>query len=261
MKETKTGAWIAGTVVVSLLLGVAGWFLAISPALASASEKRLEAEAQVAQNDVARARINQLKAQFEQMDSLTAQLGTLRGQLPTDAQLAEFKRQVAATAAVHAVTVIAVQTSTPAPVAAPAPAAPVADTADPAAAPAEPAADPAAAQPAAAPDASLYAVPVTIDVLGGYANVLAFLSDLQQAQPRLLAVESITNASQQAAEPSGGKPATAAGDLGMVVTGYLFALPAPAAAPGAEPTADATPAPAAPLPVPDPAKNPMVPLG
>lgn len=259
MKETKTGAWIAGTVVVSLLLGVAGWFLAISPALATASEKRVEAEAQIAQNDVTRGRINQLKAQFEQMDTLTAELGTLRAQVPTDAQLAEFKRQVAATAATHAVTVVALQTSTPTALAAPA-AAPAADpAADPAAAPADPATDPAAAPPAAAADASLYAVPVTVDVLGPYANVLAFLADLQQAQPRLLAVESITNASQELAEPSGGKPATVPGDLGMVVTGYLFALPAPA--PVAQPTDAATPAPVAPLPVPDPAKNPMVPLG
>lgn len=260
MKETKTGGWIAGTVIVSLLLGVAGWFLLISPTFAAASETRTEAEAQVAQNDLTRSRISELKAQFEQIDTLTAELEGLQAQIPTTAELAEYRRQVAASAATHSVTVVALQTSNPTAVTPPAAPAPAADapTEEGAAAPADGAATPPATADPAAVQASLYAIPVTIDVLGSYPNVLAFLADLQSAAPRLLAVETVTATAQQAAEAGGGKPATVPGDLGVVVSGYLFALPDTAPV---VPDPAATPAPVAPLPVPDPARNPMVPLG
>ncbi|MBD7916843.1 type 4a pilus biogenesis protein PilO [Cellulomonas sp. Sa3CUA2] len=260
MKEAKSGPWIAGTVVVSLLLGAAGWLLMISPAFAAASETRVEAEAQVAQNDLTRIRINELKTQFEQIDALKAELNGLQAQIPTDGQLAEYRRQIAVTAAAHSVTVVALQTSTPTPVLPPVVEAPVEAPAEGEAAPTDDAAAaPAAPDPAVAQQA-LYAIPVTIDIVGTYQNVLAFLADVQSNQPRLLAVETITATSQQAAEASGGKPATAPGDLGLVVAGYLFALPDAAPVTPEVPADGEAPAPA-PLPVPDPAKNPMVPLG
>lgn len=256
MKETKTGPWIAGTVVVSLLLGAAGWFLLIAPTFAGATEVRMEAEAQVAQNDITRGRINELKAQFEQIDTLTAELAALRSQIPTDAQSAEYRRQLGATAATHGVTVISVQTSTAMAVAPPAAAAAPAEGEAEAAPTDEATAPPAGTEPAA-PQQSLFAIPVTVDVVGTYAGVLAFLSDLQATQPRLLAVETLTATSQQVAEASGGKAATAAGDLQLVVTGYLFAQPDVAEAVEVPAEVPAPPT----LPVPDPARNPMVPLG
>lgn len=264
MKETKTGAWIAGAVVLSLVLGAAGWFLMIAPAFAAASETRVQAESQVAQNDVTRARLTRLKAQFEQLDELTAELDELRAEVPTTAELAEFRRLVSSIAAEHGVTVVAVQTSTPTALAPPAPPAPAPvegeESADAAASPDEGAAP--VEQPAAATD-GLFAIPLSLDVLGTYPAVLAFLDDLQEKQPRLVAVETLTATGQLAAEAGGGKPATAPGDLGLVVTGYLFAQPDvvdPAVpVPGAD--GEGSEGEAAPLPAPAPEANPMVPLG
>lgn len=256
MKDTKSGPWIAGAVVVSLLLGVAAWFLAISPTMTAAAETRAEAEAQVAQNDLTRNRLNHLKTQFEQIDTLRAELEGLRKQIPTDADLAEYRRQVAATAATHGVTVVALQTSTAAPLVQPAPAVAPSDAG------VEGEVQEQAQQPtdaaSAAPTVGLHALPVSIELLGTYPAVLAFLQDLQQTQPRMIAIASLSASSTGTAEAGAGKPATAPGDLALVVTGYLFALPEPAdpAATPDGPTAEPEP-----LPVPDPAANPMVPLG
>ena len=50
MTGSKSGPWIAGAVIVSLLLIVASWFLAISPVMASTALANEAAEAQRDQN-------------------------------------------------------------------------------------------------------------------------------------------------------------------------------------------------------------------
>ena len=94
MSAPRSGPWIGGTVAVSLTLGLAGWFLAISPTLATASETRTAAQAQEDQNGVAEARIASLKEQFTQIDQLKAELAAMRLQIPTSYDLAAYQREL-----------------------------------------------------------------------------------------------------------------------------------------------------------------------
>lgn len=264
MAAPKAGPWIAGTVAASLTVGLAGWFLVISPVFATASETRAQAEAQVDQNALTETRIVRLKEQFEQLDALRAQLASARLQIPTSYDLAAYQRELSTLAAMHGVTVTSLQTGLAEPIV-PVGSAPVAEVpatddaaaTDPAAAPAADGSTTAPAATGATPVDSFYAVNASLNVVGTHQSVLAFLDALQRGAQRLFLVEGISGSALGSAEPSGGRPATNPGDLELTVTGYLFVLPETAVAPTVTDPAAAPPA----LPVPDPAKNPFAPLG
>ncbi|MGY4642602.1 hypothetical protein [Cellulomonas sp. URHB0016] len=261
MTGTKAGPWITGTVFAALVILIAAWFLGVSPQLSAAADNKEQAQAQTDANLQLESKIAVLATQFAKLDEYKAQLAAARLQIPTDAQLAAYQRELNQIASAHEVVIVnlSVNSSTEIKVAAPAAAAPVeGDAAAGGDAAAEP--DPAAAADAAAA-ASLdvpgfYEVPVSLEVIGTYQNVLAFVQDAQAGTTRLLMVTGVNGASQGAAEASGGRPATAPGDLDVVLSGSLFALADQSAAPVAVDPA----APKAPLPVPPGDKNPMVPL-
>ncbi len=102
-------------------------------------------------------------------------------------------------------------------------------------------------------------VPITVEVVGTYANVTAFLNDVQAGTQRLLLVTGLDAKKTDAAEASGGRPATADGDLDLLISGSLYVLQDQAAAATPEVTDPATPP--APLPVPPGDKNPLAPIG
>lgn len=258
MAAPKAGPWIAGTVAVSLVVVLAGWFLMISPIVASASETRAQAQAQEDQNALTQVRIAALAEQFGQLDQLKAELAAMRVQIPTSYDLASYQRELSNLAATSSVTLTSVETGLATPfvpvgAAAPAPA-PAADEA------AAPAAEGEAAAPAATGPVGvegLYAMTTNLNVVGTYPNVLAFLQSLQTGSQRLFLVESLSGTALDASEASAGRPATSPGDLELAVTGSLYVLTETRA-----PVVAADPAAAPPvLPVPDPAKNPFAPLG
>jgi Tfp pilus assembly protein PilO len=255
MTKNKAGGWIAGTAFLSILILVAAWFLLVSPTLATAAETRTSADSQLEQNGVQKIKLVKLKEQFENIDALRAELAALQVQVPSTADVATYKRQVDAVALAHTVTVVSFQTAPAVAIAAPVVEAPVAETPPAEGAPA----DSEAVAPAPAPPApETFVVPVVLDVIGSYDNVLAFLNDLQTATPRLLLVEQIAGSAQTPAEAGGGKPQINEGDLEVVVNGSLYVLPpTPTAAPVPDPAAE--PAPPAPLP-PSNGRNPLLPL-
>lgn len=271
MSGSKTSTWVAGTVLVSLLLSAAGWFLLISPQLSAAGLVRGEAESVEMSNVALADRVKVLEEQFTQIDTFKAELAGLRTQVPADDQVSAYLRTLDAAAVTHGVTLTSVigaaatdlipLTETVAAglgadaAAVAVPAAPAeAQATDPSAA--DPAADGAAAAPPAEAPAAVVQVPITINVKGGYAAVHAFVDQLQQSPERLLLVTSVSVIGQQ--ESTDGTTTTVAGDAEATIVAYLYALPAkaPVAAPveGAE-----APAPV-PLPVPDPGRNPLVPV-
>ncbi|WP_258723183.1 hypothetical protein [Cellulomonas sp. NS3] len=268
MAAPKAGPWIAGTVAASLTVGLAGWFLVISPVFAAASETRVQAESQVDQNALTETRIVRLKEQFEQLDALRAELASARLQIPTSYDLAAYQRELSTLAVTHGVTITSLQTGLAEPVvpvgaAAPVAEAPVTEDAaatDPAAAPAADGSTTAAAPTGPAPVDSFYAVNASLNVVGTHQSVLAFLDALQRGAQRLLLVEGLSGTALGTAESSSGRPATNPGDLELTITGYLYVLPETSVAPTVTDPAAAPPAPPA-LPVPDPAKNPFAPLG
>jgi hypothetical protein len=261
MGRSKTSTWVGGTVVVALLLMVAGWFLLISPVLASAGETRLTAEDIEADNELARDRIETLKAQFAELDASKATLADLQKQVPTTGQLAAYLRQVDEQAVAHSVAVTAVSPGTPevfAPVAAAPAAAPATDgTATDGTGTDGATADAATSTAAVAPGPSapggLVDVPVTMTAVGSYANVLAWIQGMQEQTDRLLLVTSITGTAQDDTAAGGGKPPTAVGDVELTLTGYLYVLPGDDSIPTVTPEEQAGQ-----LPAGDPNRNPLV---
>lgn len=261
MSGAKKSTWIGGTVFVALVLAAAAWFFAISPTLAAAAEVRDEVEQTNTFNDMLEMRVAKLAADFEKLPEYRAQLESIRTQIPAEAELASYIRELDAIATAHSVTITAVSPGTPelVTVVVQQPA-----TTEPAAAEGEQGTDaeqvdePGAGTIAAAPatPANFTTIPFSMTVLGTYDNVLAFVADLQAGTPRLIYVSGLLGTSQKAADAGGGKPATADGDLELVVTGQTYVLPD--ALPAAQPVDPAAPVPALPGAV--PGKNPLVPI-
>ncbi|MBO3085551.1 hypothetical protein [Cellulomonas fengjieae] len=254
MTKNKAGGWIAGTAFACILVLAAAWFVLVSPTLATAAETRAAAESQLDQNAIAKIKLAKLKEQFENIDALRSELAALQLQVPPTAELSTYKRQVDAVAAAHSVTIVSFQAATAVGVTPPAAPEPVAESTD--AATEGEAADAVVPAP---PVVTTFTVPVTINVVGSYENVLAFLQDVQTGTQRLMLVEQLAGAAQTPSDASGGKPQLNEGDLELIVTGSLYVLPpTDAAVPVADPAAE----PPAPTPLP-PAngRNPLLPLG
>ncbi|WP_421733816.1 hypothetical protein [Cellulomonas sp.] len=263
MAGGKAGPWVAGTIVGALALLLAAWFLGISPTLTAAEETKAQAEAQVDQNELLTIKIAGLKKQFVNLDQYKAERAAIQLQIPTTMQLADYQRQLATIAGAHQVTLVNLSVSSSLPVVpegavVAAPVVPADGTTD----PAVDAAPVAAAPTGPAPIPGLSQIPVSLQVVGTYANVLAFLQDAQTGTTRILFVSGLDGVSQGQADEGNGLPATAPGDLSLTITASLYVLqPDPAIVVSAAP-GDPAAAPAAPpvLPVPPADKNPFVPL-
>ena len=265
MAGAKKSTWIGGTVVLGLVIVDGSWLLEISPTLSAAADSTAQASATRQQNDLLQLKITKLKADFAKLPEYKASLKGLQAQIPTDLQLADYLRQLDAIAVARSITITAVSPSTPTSVVAaatPAAKAPAAaasaatTTASPTATSATPstAAAPASAAGVKTPS-GFTAVPVSITVIGTYANGLDFVNDLQNTTPRLFLVSGLTVTLQDKAAASGGKPATALGDVELLITGFTYVLPDAYATPTTSSTAAPT------LPPAVPGKNPLVPIG
>jgi Tfp pilus assembly protein PilO len=260
MPGAKKSTWIGGTIFVSFVIIAVAWFLAISPTLASASDSSQQTETTRQQNEILRVNIIKLQADFAKLPDYKAQLAAIRVQIPTDAGLSAYFRELADIATADSVTITAIAPKEPlsvvsaAPVAqsAPAPATPA--DATPAAAPA---ATPAATGKAGAGSAGFAAIPVSITVVGSYDNTVKFMSDVQASPTRLFLVAGVKGTAKDVAPKGNGLPATVLGDQELVITGFAYVLADPYAVP--VPVDPAAKAPALPGAV--PGKNPLMPYG
>jgi len=255
MTKSKTGGWVGATIAIGLVMALAAWFLAISPTLANAADTRDQAQSQRDQNTIAKQKLAALKKQFENIDALRAELAGLQLQIPTTEDTAAYRRELTTIATNHSVTVVSLSTGTAEAAAAPVAPAPTPDAGAATAETGTETATDAAAPAPAAPTASTYTVPVTLDVLGTYDNVLGFLQDLQTGTQRLLLINDLSGSSPAPADAVGGKPAIVEGDLELSISGELFVVPpVEAAVPAPDPAATPTP-----LQAPN-GRNPLLPL-
>ena len=259
MPNAKASGWVGGTAIVAVVILIASWFLVISPKLSAAQEDRAQTETVKQHNDVLSTQLATLKKQAAALETTRSDLAALRKQIPTSAQLTDYLRKLSDLATTHTVVITSLMPGVALPFVAAAAAAaapkptPTATAA--AAAPAAPTDTPTVTTPAAAGGVpGLAAIPVSIIVVGTYPNVLAFLSDVQSTTDRLFLVTGLTATAQQKVAASGGRPPTAAGDLELKVDGLAYVLQDLR---GVDPV---TPPVTGSLPVPDPAKNPYVPL-
>lgn len=262
MRQVSAKAWVGGTVVLSVLLLVAAWFLMIDPVVARASEDSVAADSQRQQNDLLVQEIAKLKEQATHLDEFKAELAVLRAEMPVDTDPSGLTRELNDLASAAGVTITALQPSVaeafvPA-VAADASAA----TTDAGAATegtepeasADGSTDTAAAAPAAQLPAAIegfYQIPIAITSIGSYEGSVAFLQSLQEGASRLYLVSSIAATTQEDQGAESGRPATVKGDIELSITGYAFVLLDPALV--APDDSGAT------LPVPDGQVNPFQP--
>lgn len=260
MDQLSARTWVAGAVVVALLLLVASWFLVIGPVRAEAAEVRDQTEAADQQNAALQARTAELKEQFANLPDEQRKLEALQEALPADVALPTLLRDITRYADRSGLTLMSVTPGTPEPVVDPAAAAAAAATAAaPAPAPAESAegepapAAAAPAEPAEPVGPTTTAIPITTTVIGEFFDAQSFLESLQTEMPRAYLVRSLSVTAQNPGEASGGTPVTMAGDVTLTITADVFARPstldpAGAAPPPALPAPGEGAAPLAPAP-------------
>ena len=237
MANAKASGWVAGTAIVAVMMLIASWFLLISPKLSVTQEDRAETETVHQHNIVLSDQLAILKKQFAELETTRSDLAALRKQIPTSAQLTDYMRTLSGLATTHSVIITSLMPGGAIPfVAAPGVAA-------------------AAAKPAAAGGVpGLAVIPVSITVVGTYPNIRGFLSDVQSKTDRLFLVTGLTATAQQKVAAGNGRPATAAGDLELKVDGLAYVLQDLRGVDAVTPPVTGS------LQVPDPAKNPYVPL-
>jgi len=237
MANAKASGWVAGTAIVAVMMLIASWFLLISPKLSVTQEDRAETETVQQHNIVLSDQLAILKKQFAELETTRSDLAALRKQIPTSAQLTDYMRTLSGLATTHSVIITSLMPGGAIPfVAAPGVAA-------------------AAAKPAAAGGVpGLAVIPVSITVVGTYPNIRGFLSDVQSKTDRLFLVTGLTATAQQKVAAGNGRPATAAGDLELKVDGLAYVLQDLRGVDAVTPPVTGS------LQVPNPAKNPYVPL-
>lgn len=264
----KKSTWIVGAAFLAAAILAGGWFVAISPTLDTAQATHAEAESVAGHNDMLRLQLSTLKKQYENLDEYKADLAGLAVQIPSEAAISDYLRDVAALAESSGAAIVGVTSGTPLdvvpmaaevaavtpPVATDGSAAQVPATEAPATESTSPPVTAVPAQTGVEPIPGFVAVPIDVVALGTVPDVVAFLDALQSGPQRLFLVTALDGRGQDEAEASGGRPATARGDLELRITGYVYVLEDTSAA--ATPDgADASPTPS--LPVPDGSKVPF----
>lgn len=288
MSGSKSQAWILGTAVVAVLILVGTWFLLVSPKQAEIQEANDANEDALFQQDQLRHRLLVLQDQFQDLEEYQADLDVIAAQIPPEPELADYVRSLQSAADQTGVVIVELAPATgvafaelvgsaaqPAPTAEPTEAEGDAatdaatDTAETAEAAEDAADDAATDEPVApAPDAGnaaaaaagngLVAIPVTMVVVGTYANTTAFLNQVQTQDGRLFLVTGLDALRQDAADNSGsGRPPTAAGDLELTITGILWQYVDPDAGPVVDEEGEGEGAATEPEPLPSTDRNPF----
>lgn len=277
MGTSKYQTWIAGTVVLALLILVATWFLLVSPRRAQTDEAHAANDAALMEQDVLRARLATLQEQATHIEEYEAEIEALKVQIPSEPQINDYVRALQGLADQYGVVITAVSpsypvsfaeatdtavqlpvggTETPAATDPEQSAENTAETADAASDATQDAADGATAEPAPTPEPTLattglFAIPLGVQVVGTYANVNAFLEGVQTQTGRVYLFATLGWVAQEAQDAQAGRPATAPGDVELTYTGFLFeyihedtGVPAeeePATEPAPLPTSDRNP--------------------
>lgn len=237
----KLKQWVALTVVGCLAVLAGGWFLLVSPQRTQAEELREQAATNEAGNQTLRTQLAMLKAQAKDLPAQKAELAAVAAKVPSDPALPSLIRALDGASTEAGVELLSIAPGAPAPVVAPAAPAPAGDGA-------------VAVTPAAPAGPVLQAIPLAIDVVGGYFEVQQFLGNLEDLG-RALRVTALTMApgANPVAAPDARTPADEGSVLKATITGQVFVSEGVARAPAA------APAPGAAVAVPALVAPPVVP--
>ena len=195
--KSRSFIMVAALVALAILLGA--WFFLINPVLTGASDANASAAQQEQTNADTQVQVNKLREQFGHIDEYQAELEALQVQIPTSPLYPELQQMFSDVAAKYGVVITTLEfgIAEPLAVAAPVDEGTSTDEATPAPSPTpEPSAS---AEPGdgttgggAVATQGLYAIPVSVTVLGAYDNVMSALKELQTGTGRLVLVTDVT---------------------------------------------------------------------
>ena len=228
MLSTRPSRWAAGAAGAGVLLAAASWFLLVGPRLEQAGRLRDQALAAQSQNDTLALQIAQLKSQYADLPKKKAELAAINTEFPAVAQVPTLLRKVNGLAGSTGVVV---------------------NSLTPGAAAYLTGADPAAGTGAAAAGGgvagadALVSIPLSLNVSGDYFQAAQFIKVLQTELDRAFLVTGLTvtqGSSSAGGETSGstsGSGSATSGEIGLEITGQIFALPDRPAVAAAAPAA------------------------
>ncbi|MFV0460062.1 MAG: hypothetical protein ACK5MT_14955 [Actinomycetales bacterium] len=228
MSLTKTRAWVAGTVLVSLVMVLAFWFLLINRNLAEADQLRTQVVAQQEENNTTRLRIEELKREYAKLPQHKAELESLQVAMPTTDRLNQLTRDLDK-AALDANVLL--ESITPA---------------EPLAVAQEGASGQGSGSGATGPvtptttQAGLVMIPVAIESDGTFDQQLRFIQNLQTALGRDFLVTGFEIGEPQPNPNETADELRARGETTMTITGNVYALPEDAATAATADQADAS---------------------
>jgi Tfp pilus assembly protein PilO len=198
MNLTSARTWYVGAAVLAVLVLIAGWFLAVSPAKSTAADLTEQAAQLESQNALTRTQIAQLQAQTKDLPAQEQRIAAIRQQIPVGPELPGLVRQLDDRADTAGVVLTGVTPSAP------------------------------------EADVTLTSIPLVITVTGEFANIRAYMNQLE-TMPRAYFIsdlsmqldDSNTTATTTALE------ATITGDVYTAATAAPLTTPATAPAPAA----------------------------
>jgi Tfp pilus assembly protein PilO len=235
---TKTRQWSLMTVIVVIVVFAGGWFLLVKPQRSQISSVKAQATSQQQANQVLLQQIAARQGQQKQLPHEQAQLQKLATQIPTAVDEPGIIRDMSAAASGAGVNLLSL---TPAPVV------PIASTAVAAPTGATPAPAGATTLPSATAG-QLVELPVSISVIGSYANLESYFQLLEKL-PRAILVPQFSICPAIGGAGSAGCPTpnipvgtnTPKGTLAATISADVFFSPTtPTAAAGAVATLPST---------------------
>ena len=174
----KLKQWVALTVVGVLAIGAGGYFLLISPKKTTASSINVQADGKDHANAMLETQLASLKAQAKTLPAQQAAFAAVAAKIPDNPELPALIRALDKAAAAADVELVSISPS----VATPVVAAPAAVVTPAASAGTAAAARPTGAAPSSAAAGTLNALPLVLNVVGGYFQVEQFLDRLENLQ-------------------------------------------------------------------------------
>ena len=176
--------WAAGAAIVIVAILALGWFAGVSPKLQESAASKLELESVETQNSLQEITLAKIKSDFAELDSLKAELATLRGALPAGDDLSTFIGELHALEAASGIVLSSIGATEGVPfVPAPAPVVEETDVEADAAETAEPPAP-------SIPEGQFIVIGMDLSVKGTHEQVLAFVDALQNGN-RLFLVSNL----------------------------------------------------------------------